>query len=161
MLRKSLFLKKQTRFRLKLTSFHVSPFCWMTMQSISGWAKCCSRSNWLAGLTDWLIGIVVFWYADDDDDEFLPPPTKAYISNVCPCLCSIKFLLWITESSIIIINNDFINTDFDLSYTLCSAQMWISGFCFPLNVPKPRGLFIFDVIHQKKNLWWNAKDFSV
>lgn len=40
------------------------------------------------------------------------------ISCLCLCLCSIKFLLWITKSTIIIINNDFINKDF----CLCNAQ---------------------------------------
>lgn len=67
-------------------------------------------------------------------DEFLPQ-MKAYFMFVFVCLCSIKFLLWMTKSTMIIINNDFINTEFCL---LCTDVNF--GFCLPLVEYILRGL---------------------
>lgn len=89
------------------------------------------------------------------DDEFLPLPTTAHFIFVLGCLCSIKFPLWITKSSIIIINNGFINTQYSLSSFVCAlygCELWlVSSIGYtPKHVAYTSLMWYF-----KKN--WNAK----
>lgn len=73
------------------------------------------------------------------------------IPYLCSCLCSIKFLLWITKSSIIIINNDFISTDtFALVVRVHCTEMWILGFCLPKDLLNTWLIHLWCDILQKK-----------